>query len=206
MSAPMKSFARRWIAALGFVVAVAAADAASYEYKLFQYPTDSMEKSVETFASKNPGWEIVTIAPLSFQDRGSVSILVLAKRETGPAPHVIAATNVVVPPEAPSHAMVVDAPAWAKSSGYADNAAAALDKKYSPPTGKGIAHASAIVDVVVDPSGTVKFATARNGKVSKELVDAAIAAVNALGTLGAPPAGANLTQLAERSFTFSFRP
>lgn len=198
----------RSIAALALVGGGATtASAVQYEYKLFQYKTSTMTRSIEEFATTNPTWEIVSMTSLSFQDRGSVSILILARREVAPPPAPINPRGEVpVPPATPSRVAVSAAPEWAKSSGYADAAAVAINAKLAPILAGGRAERPATVDVVIDETGAIQFVSARSGKATKALKDAAVAAVNGVGSFGGIPAGVEAGNLTDRSFTFAVRP
>ena len=195
------------VLALLVVGGATTASAAQYEYKLFQYHTSVMTKSIDEFATTNPGWEIVSMTSLSFQDQGSVSILILAKREVvPPPPPVNPRGEVPVPQEAPSRVAVSAAPEWAKSSGYADAAALAINLKLAATGAGGLTERPVTLDVVIDETGAIQFVGARSGKATKALKDAAVAAVNGVGSFGSIPAGVEAGNLTERSFTFAVRP
>jgi hypothetical protein len=194
----------RLILAIALVAATARAASADYEYKLFQYSTSEMGQKVGEFATTNPGWEIVSMTDLTFQDRGSVSILLLARREV--APPANPRTEVPGTLTSDPRVQLVAAPVWATSSGYAHQALARVASAFSAPPARSTVRLTALIDVVIDESGSVKYAGARAGKVDKALADAALAAIAAVGSFGAIPTGGASAELNQRSFTFSFKP
>jgi TonB family protein len=194
-------------ALLGLVAALAPQARAddSFEYKLFQFHTSSMNSEIDNFATLHPGWELVSMTALDFQDQGTVSILFLGRRRLE-TPLPPGASIVPAPAQVPVRVEVVSAPQWALESGYAQATVVSINAKLAPSNKTRSIRGSATVDVVMDSQGTVLLADVRSGKVDKSLSDAAVAAIQAASPFGAVPEAVDAAPLLERSFTFRVNP
>ena len=187
--------------ALSVLFRAGPAAAANYEYRLFQFHTQSMDEQVSEFPARHPEWELVSMTALDFQGQGTVSVLFLARRaKQQPLPSQ--ATTIPVT-SGPRRVEAVLVPGWASEGGYADAVVAAIEDRLAeaPPRHRAL---PVLVDVVIDTRGVVLLAATRNGKADPRSADAAVNAVRAASPLGAIPDGINAAQLSERSFTFRF--
>lgn len=197
----------------------------AYDFKLFQFPTQTMAREVELFSQNHPGWELVSLTALGLKDLGGgagsipLSVLLLARKPATVSIPPIGAVSTVAPsisvptgvlttavPRAP-RVLPIAAPVWALGSSYPGAMASAISENLAPGGTPAVAGNAAIMDVVIDGSGAVLLiSTHPDPLTAPQLVAEATAAINAASPFMAIPATATINSIADRTFTFSVSP
>lgn len=212
--------------AFGFSLASVPALSQQYEYKLFQYSTSTMNAKVEQFAQTNPGWEPISITTMGLKDLGGgagsipLSVLLLARKEI-PGTHLPPSAVSTVPSTnstpVPTSAVATfspvfrvtptAAPVWALGSSFPGDMAKAINDKLVVDAPANASSHPAVVDVVIDDTGSVLLVTPRpDAQTVGQLTMDTIAAVKAASPFQPIPSTATVVSLLDRTFTFSVAP